>query len=180
MNKNKNINIEFLNYLSKIYLNVCDLYFIIDKKQCWYHKGIDGITTTIEETVVYLEEIINKGNYNKVLFMGTSAGGYAAILFGSLCKNVNCVISFIPQTVLNNPKNLKYKNLKDIINEYTQYIIHGDISVSNMQNLHHILHCENIKDNKNVQIVRHNGLDMKQLRDNGSIKKMIDDVVFDL
>ena len=38
------MNIEFLNYLSSIYLHVCDLYFLIDANQCWYHKGIKDIT----------------------------------------------------------------------------------------------------------------------------------------
>ena len=34
---------EFLNYLSSIYKD-CDLLFYIDKDQCHYHKGINGIT----------------------------------------------------------------------------------------------------------------------------------------
>ena len=103
---------EFLNYLSKIYTTTCDLYFIVDKNQCWYHKGIDGITTTIDETIVYLDEIIVKGNYDKVLFMGTSAGGYGAILFGSLCKHVTHVISFVPQTIIETYIDNHYLNLK--------------------------------------------------------------------
>ena len=35
---------EFLRYLSNTYTNV-------DKKQSWYHKGIDGISRTIDETI---------------------------------------------------------------------------------------------------------------------------------
>ena len=99
---------EFLNYLSSIYLHVCDLYFLIDANQCWYHKGIKDITNDIDETVLYLNNIIKNGKYEKVIFMGTSAGGYAAILFGSLCNCVNNVISFIPQTIISNPINAKY------------------------------------------------------------------------
>ena len=60
---------EFLNYLSKIYKKNTDLYFYIDKKKCWYHKGIDGITKNIEETVKYINNIIKKYNYKKILFM---------------------------------------------------------------------------------------------------------------
>jgi hypothetical protein len=169
---------EFLNYLSKTYSNVCDLYFLIDRDQCWYHKGIYGITKNIDETIVYLDEIILKGNYDKVLFMGTSAGGYGAILFGSLCKNVNCVISFVPQTILNNPIDVRYKNIKNVLNDSSQYIIHGDVSVSDEHNVHHISHCENINVKKNVQLFKHNGMLMKQLRDAGIIKKMIDSFFF--
>ena len=51
---------EFLNYLSKTFQKNTDLYFYIDKKQCWYHKGIDGITNNIDDTVLYLNSIIKK------------------------------------------------------------------------------------------------------------------------
>ena len=49
---------EFLNYLSSLYVNTCDLYFFIDKHQCWYHKGIHGITNNIDKTVLYINDII--------------------------------------------------------------------------------------------------------------------------
>ena len=44
--------------------------------------------------------------------MGVSAGGYASILFGSLC-NVSSVIAFIPRTKLINPINKLEKHLDD-------------------------------------------------------------------
>ena len=165
---------EFLNYLSSIYIK-CDLLFYIDKHQCWYHKGIQGITNNIDETVLYFNTIIKAGNYKNIIFMGISAGGYAAILFGSLCKHVNNVITFIPQTILNNPIDLKYVDLKNIINNNTKYILCGDTSIKNKNNNHHILHCENIECFSNVKIIKMNKLDMKQLRDNGSIQKLVND-----
>ena len=64
------IKFEFYNYLSKIYKNKSDLYFFIDKHRSWYHKGIDGITNNINETVVYLNNIIIEGNYKKIIFIG--------------------------------------------------------------------------------------------------------------
>ena len=99
---------EFLNYLSSVYKN-CDLIFFVDRHQCWYHNGIKDITNNIDETTLYLNNIIKDGNYEKNIFMGVSAG---AILFGSLCNSVNYV-SFIPQTIIKNPIN---SNLKDVIN----------------------------------------------------------------
>lgn len=166
---------EFLNYLSSTYTN-CDLIFFIDKHQCWYHKGIQDITTNIDETIVYINNIITTGNYEKVIFMGTSAGGYASILFGSMC-NVTNVISFIPQTIIQNPINLNYSNLKNIINPTTQYILYGDTSVQDIDDLHHISHCENIECFTNVTIIKKYGCDLKQLRDDGFIKKTIDDIL---
>ena len=109
--------------------------------------------------------------------MGTSAGGYASILFGSLCNNVDNVISFIPQTILDNSIDLKYSNLKNIINNNVNYIIFGDRSIKNIYNNHHILQCENIECFSNVKIIKYNGVNMKELRDNGSIKKILDDIL---
>ncbi|MDE5075165.1 MAG: hypothetical protein O4749_03515 [Trichodesmium sp. St5_bin2_1] len=53
--------------------------------------------------------------------MGVSAGGYAAILFGSLCHVTN-VISFLPRRKLKAKiVDKKYKKLKNIINNDTDY-----------------------------------------------------------
>jgi len=168
---------EFLNYLSSNYTNSCDLIFYIDKQQCWYHKGITDITNTIDETVLYLNNTINNGNYEKIIFMGVSVGGYASILFGSLCDNITNVITFIPQTILNNPINLNYTNLKNIINKKTKYILYGDVSRTDEH--HKILHCENIEEFTNVKIIKNNRCELKELRDNGFIKKLIDDILFE-
>ena len=165
---------EFLTYLSSNYTNTCDLYFFIDRNQCWYHKGIHNITNNIDETVNYLKNIIK--NYNKIIFMGNSLGGYAAILFGSLC-NVSFVISFIPQTILKNPIDLKYKNLNKVINNTTEYLLYGNISIKDRNDLHHIRHCNNLKYYKNVIIITNNNGNVKQLRDNGHIKQIIDNLI---
>lgn len=179
---------EFLNYLSKTFQKNTDLYFYIDKKQCWYHKGIDGITNNIDDTVLYLNSIIKKSNYKKILFMGVSAGGYASILFGSLC-NVSSVIAFIPRTkpspngvglkhqVRYIPIDKRYEDLKLIVNNQTNYILYGDTKFKNENDNHHISQCNNLNCFQNVKIIYHNGLDMKTLRDNGTIKKIIDNIL---
>ena len=168
---------EFLNYLSSIYTNSCDLFFFIDRHQCSYHKGIKDITYNIDETIVYINNIIKNGNYENVIFMGISAGGYGAILFGSMCNNVNHVISFIPQTIISNPINSNYSNLKNVINKNTNYLLYGDKSVHDENDLHHIHQCENIECFTNVKIIKSEGCNLKELRDDGFIKKTIDDII---
>ena len=171
---------EFLNYLSSIYSENCDLIFYIDKDQCWYHKGIQNITNNIDDTIIYLNNIIKDGNYEKVIFMGTSAGGYASILFGSLCNNVNTVISFIPQTIINNPIDIKYSNLNILINKNTKYVVCGDTNIHCINDKHHILQCTNIECYTNVEIIKINGINLKNLRDNGFIKKIIDNILLEV
>ncbi len=168
---------EFLTYLSSIYLDKCDLYFFIDKHQCCYHKGIKDITNNIDETVTYINNIITNGAYEKVICMGVSAGGYGAILFGSLCNNVTNVISFIPPTIINNPINAKYSNLKYIINSKTNYVLYGDKSVTNNNDAHHISQCENIEHFINVKIIKGDDCIMRKLKTNGTIKRLIDNAI---
>lgn len=131
-----------------------DLYFYIDKKQYWYHKGIDGITNNIDDTVLYLN----------------------SILFGSLC-NVSSVIAFIPRTKLINPINKKYGDLKLIVNNQTNYILYGDTKIKNENDNHHISQCNNLNCFQNVKIIYNKGLNMRVLRDNGTIKKIIDNIL---
>jgi esterase/lipase len=167
---------EFLNYLSSIYTNNCDLLFYIDKNMSLYHKGINGITNNIEETVVYLNSKINNHKYEKVIFMGVSAGGYASILFGSLC-NVSNVVAFIPPTKLMNPVYKIHRNLKDIINNETKYTLFGDLSITDLKNCHHISHCYNIACFNNVTIIEKMGINLKKLRDNNVIKDTLDNIL---
>lgn len=166
---------EFLNYLSSIYKNKFDLLFYIDKHQCCYHKGIEGITNNIDETISYLNAKIK--NYDKIIFMGTSAGGYASILFGSLCNNVHHVISFIPKIKLNHPLNKKYSNLVNVINVNTNYILFGDMGIKDINDAHHISQCEYLEHFPNVKIIKKNSINLKKLRDNGTIKNTIDEIL---
>ena len=163
---------EFFNHLSSIYINV-DLSFFIDKKQCWYHKGIDGLTNTIDETVDYLKQLISTKKYKHIIFMGSSAGGYASILFGSLC-NVQTVIAFFPQTIHKQKmSDSKYHDLKRVINESTKYILHGDVLNIKKNDLHSIHECYHISEYKNLEIIKHKGFNLKLLRDTGVIKDQI-------
>lgn len=71
------------------------LYF--KKPKTWYLGGISGIGKNIDHTIAFLRKEFAK--YDKVVCVGFSMGGYAAILFGSLL-NVDCVIVNRPQTDL--------------------------------------------------------------------------------
>jgi uncharacterized protein YneR len=159
---------EFKNFLKQNYSNY-DRHFYIDYDHVWYHKGIKDISTNIDETVKYLQEKINK--YSQVIFIGSSAGGYAAILFGSLLK-VNIVITFNAQTLLPAYRNgielqKEYRDLKFVINNETQYFIHGDISIKDENDLHHIKHTNNLININNVHITYHDHLDLKEFRNSG-------------
>jgi hypothetical protein len=159
---------EFLNFLGA-HFGQYDRLFYVDTKRRWYHNGIDGLTTNIEDTVSYLQAKID--GYSRVIFIGMSAGGYAAILFGSLL-GVNNVIAFVPQTILNheNSLNIRYMDVKPFINAHTTYTIIGD----NMgKDLHDISHCRHLEALENVNIMTYDHLNIRELRDTGRLKDII-------
>lgn len=166
---------EFLKYLSKVYEKKVDLIFYIDKKQCWYHKGIEGISKNIDETASYLKNIVS--GYKKTIFMGVSSGGYASILFGSLCNTTN-VVAFIPPTTFKRKMvEKKYFNLKNVINKNTKYLLNGDPLEKRDKN-HFISECYNLNEFDNVEVKEYPKLNMKVLRNNGTIKDILDKIIY--
>jgi len=161
--------LEFVKFLEKHYNNY-ERHFYLDKYSKWYHKGTYGISTNICETLEYLKEIIK--NFEEIIFIGSSAGGYAAILFGSLL-NVNKIIAFKPQTIidLNEDIDINYINLQSYINSVTTYYIYGD-ATENI-GLHHISHCENINIYPNVILNREYKIDLRKLRDTGVLESIM-------
>ncbi|MBY0009107.1 lysophospholipase [Paenibacillus typhae] len=77
--------------------------FIRDHKRAWFHKGLTNIygVEDFNQLVTYLEDIIPVNRFNKIIVLGLSMGGYAALLFGLLTKLVVTVHSFGPQTFIN-------------------------------------------------------------------------------
>ncbi len=71
--------------------------FLRDPRRGWYQLGIPGVGDSADSVRRLLDEIITRANVDRVVMAGASAGGYAALLFGSLC-HVDEVIAFSPQT----------------------------------------------------------------------------------
>jgi hypothetical protein len=165
---------EFVNFFEK-YFNRIDRHFYVDSYVTSYHKGIEGISTSIDETITYLENEIK--SYTKVIFLGVSSGGYAAILFGSLL-NITSVIAFIPQTIRRDKiVDEKYRDILPYINSTTKYYVIGDLSINDPLHSHHISHCTRISHNPNVFIKKKLKFDLKQIRDNGELYYIIDNAI---
>ena len=80
----------------------------------WYLGTLNGIGTTINETIKFLTDQVME--YKNVLFTGYSAGAYASILYGSLCK-VNCVVAKNPQTDIDW---ILHENKYDLVGELNE------------------------------------------------------------
>ncbi len=73
--------------------------FVRDLRQAWYHHGIPRHGSTIPEVAESLARLIADHDVERLVVAGTSAGGYAALVFGTLL-GADTVLCFAPQTVL--------------------------------------------------------------------------------
>lgn len=73
--------------------------FVRDLQRAWYHRGIRDGGNNIDELAVTLKRLLDPHEIDRLVVTGTSAGGYAALVFGALL-GADTAISFAPQTVL--------------------------------------------------------------------------------
>ena len=163
---------EFQNFLKKNF--DCDFVFYLDKTNTWYHQGIEDLTKNISETTNYLERLIK--HYKNVYFIGSSAGGYAAILFGTLVYKRIKVIAFEPQTILPKKMNLGYDNLKSILKESdTTFHLFADSKTTD--SYHSISHCYNLSEFENVTVYPRDSLNLKEMRNSGELLEIFNNVI---
>ncbi|MCL1149842.1 tetratricopeptide repeat protein [Shewanella ulleungensis] len=62
-------------------LNLTTVY-LRDVNRLFFNQGIQSVATDFDETVIYLKKMYNKLNGKKLIVIGTSAGGYAAVRYG--------------------------------------------------------------------------------------------------
>lgn len=98
---------EFKNFLFRHF--DCNFIFVKDAHQCWYHAGVRGLGKDIQTTADGLQRKIDKIPHSKLITLGTSAGGYAAILFGHLLK-ADTIYAFSPQTFLDQANRQRYRD----------------------------------------------------------------------
>lgn len=77
----------------------CKRVFLRDLRQAWYHQGLPGHGTSLLSVAESLRELTALHEVDRLVFAGSSAGGYAALVFGTLLE-ADAVLCFGPQTVL--------------------------------------------------------------------------------
>ncbi len=73
--------------------------YIRDPYDFWYNRGISESLNSIDAVRKQLAKDIKRLEPSRTVMLGTSMGGYAALLFGVLL-NVNRIIAVSPQTLL--------------------------------------------------------------------------------
>ena len=141
----------------------------------WYLQGLNGIGENINHTISFLKKEFSK--YDKVLCTGYSAGGYASLLFGSLC-NAHSVVAIDSQTDLDYLTNfqsawshelrmkkkqcpttwIKYNKIKNVLNSNVLYFVSNkrnkDAEHEQDKILHGDYHYDQIKNFPSVSDIR--------------------------
>lgn len=73
--------------------------FVRDPRQSWYHRGMPSHGNTLESVGEVLRGLLAEQDVERLVTVGASAGGYAALVFGALL-GADRVLAFAPQTTL--------------------------------------------------------------------------------
>lgn len=97
---------EFRRMLSA---HPCDQVFVRDLEQAWYQRGSRPEARSVPELAGWLRRFIEDGGYTRVVFVGNSMGGYAAILFGAML-DVDHALAIAPQTFVQWRRRILYRD----------------------------------------------------------------------
>lgn len=73
--------------------------FVRDTRRLWYQRGVPGLGPSVDTVADALADLVRSSKARRTVFLGSSAGGYAALLFSSLVP-AHRVLAFGPQTVV--------------------------------------------------------------------------------
>ena len=77
--------------------------FIRDVHSVWYQHGVPGFGDRIDQVAATIRALIEPEGIERLVVAGPSAGGYAALLFGTLLE-ADVVLSFSPQAFVERSK----------------------------------------------------------------------------
>lgn len=73
--------------------------FVRDLADHWYHAGLGSATRNVVENAAFLRTLVDAQNVDRLVVTGSSSGGYAALLHGTLMQ-ADIVLGFAPQTFI--------------------------------------------------------------------------------
>jgi pimeloyl-ACP methyl ester carboxylesterase len=129
-----------------------------DPAENWYNTGLPGVGDTVDDIAERIREEIAKLGVERILTIGSSMGGYAAILFGCMI-GAERAIALVPQTLLDpglpqrRPSadvKLQVADLKPIVSETPQTRI--DLVVA-LDDLLDVFHAQRIASFPSVRIL---------------------------
>jgi hypothetical protein len=169
--------------------------FLRDPLRGWYQRGIPGVGDTATDIRELLNLLIERAHVDRVVMVGASAGGYAALLFGAWC-GASEVIAFSPQTFIDEENRRRFDDTRwmDQITALHQAVSPLDATfdlldvlpidaASTRFRIHvstddalDLIHAQRVAGRAGVEVVEHERGGhrlVKTLRDRGSLQPML-------
>ncbi len=158
-----------------------DILFLSDEGDEFYNFSIPDFSTDLNDTLKKLKGYLDKYEYSVAI--GSSMGGYAAILFGILCK-FDKVVAIAPQITLNpkfaftTMKECKHHCLRSILSENinTEVNVYFGNNVEDIIQTHKLEGCRLFYIDSCLVSFGHNIL--AELKECGQLDSFINDVIF--
>lgn len=170
--------------------------FLRDHLQAYYHQGVRGLADDIAGVEAGLREAIEEAGASRVVMMGGSGGGYAALLFGRLL-GADEVHAFAPTTFLradlreqcgddrfqerwdalmaSGRYQPRYGDLRGLFRETpnrgTRFVIHYPAGYEV-----DVFHADRLAAEPEVELRAHKGKDhrvVRQLRESGELRQLL-------
>lgn len=129
-----------------------------DPANNWYNTGLPSIGDTVEEIAAAIDRQLTELHAKRIVAVGSSMGGYAAILFGCML-GAERVVALSPQTLLD-PElpvlvpsaevPLQVPDLKPVMHDAPQ--THVELAVS-WENLLDVFHAQRVADVPSARVL---------------------------
>lgn len=96
---------EPFSYLRSLHDLGADTVFMRDRNVAWYQRGVVGVGPSVASVLGYVRGLTNTSR--RVITVGMSMGGFAAILFGAMA-GVDEVFALAPQTFMDPENRVRY------------------------------------------------------------------------
>lgn len=90
--------------------------YLRDLDQCWYHAGLRGESQDIPSTARYLKSLVDACRTKVVVAVGSSMGGYAALLFGAMV-GASSIHAFSPHVFLGDTRSIRKRERLAVLHD---------------------------------------------------------------
>lgn len=101
------IGVPFFEFMKVLDQHDVKKILVRDVHKSWYHAGLIHLADSIDESVPVIQDLIKQSGAKKVVILGNSMGGYAAILYAALL-GADEVLAFSPTTFANWKNRIRY------------------------------------------------------------------------
>jgi hypothetical protein len=167
--------------------------FVRDLNQCWYQRGLSGVGADVGQVAAGLDAMLHELGSSRRVFVGTSSGAFAAILFGVLDR-ADAVIAFSPQASLALRARIRCRDRRwseqvkkarrncvdpqhlDLVKLLGTHTDHGEIAVHyGRDDRLDAAHAQLLRQRTGVEAVAHPGghVFVRDLRDSGQLEPLL-------